>query len=99
MQYQSDYVEAWNNRGVALFNLKKLDDAINSLDKAIKLKPDYAESWYNRARVYAKKGVNKKAVSDLKKAVELNHSFKEEAKKEMVFKYLENNQEFMKLFE
>jgi predicted O-linked N-acetylglucosamine transferase (SPINDLY family) len=36
------------NQGIALQNLKRLDDAIASYDKAISLKPDFAEAHYNR---------------------------------------------------
>ncbi len=39
---------AFNNRGIALKELKRLDDALASYDKAIALKPDYAEAFNNR---------------------------------------------------
>ena len=43
-----DYAEAFNNRGIALKELKRLDDALASYDAAIALKPDYADAFYNR---------------------------------------------------
>jgi predicted O-linked N-acetylglucosamine transferase (SPINDLY family) len=38
----------FNNRGIALKVLKRLDEALQSYDEAIRLKPDYAEVYYNR---------------------------------------------------
>ncbi|MBD1828859.1 tetratricopeptide repeat protein [Microcoleus sp. FACHB-61] len=40
--------EAWNNRGNALRNLGRLEEAIASYDKSLEIKPDKDESWYNR---------------------------------------------------
>ena len=42
---------AYSNRGNALKDLKRLEEALASYDKAIALKPDYAEAFYNRAMV------------------------------------------------
>ncbi|MFN9727366.1 tetratricopeptide repeat protein, partial [Acidovorax sp.] len=39
---------AFSNRGNALQELKRFDEAILSFDKAIALKPDYADAFYNR---------------------------------------------------
>ena len=43
-----DCAEAYFNRGDALKELKRLDEALASYDKAISLKPDYAEAYVNR---------------------------------------------------
>src|SRR5262249_49580796 len=40
---------AFNNRGVALEDLKRFDEALVSFDKAIALKPDFADGYMNRA--------------------------------------------------
>ena len=39
---------AYSNRGLALQDLKRTDEALASYDKAIALKPDYAEAFNNR---------------------------------------------------
>jgi predicted O-linked N-acetylglucosamine transferase (SPINDLY family) len=39
---------AYSNLGIALKELKRLDEALASYDKAIAIKPDYAEAYYNR---------------------------------------------------
>lgn len=40
---------SFNNRGKFLQDLKRLDEALLSYDKAIALKSDYAEAYYNRS--------------------------------------------------
>ncbi|NCY12871.1 MAG: tetratricopeptide repeat protein [Burkholderiaceae bacterium] len=42
------YHEAWSNKGNALYELKRFDEAIVLHDKALNLKPDYAEAWSNK---------------------------------------------------
>ncbi|WP_424599947.1 tetratricopeptide repeat protein [Bradyrhizobium sp.] len=54
-----------NNRGAALKELKRLDEAVASYDKAITLRPDYTESYYNRGN----------ALSDLKRLDEAVASY------------------------
>jgi hypothetical protein len=44
----SDYADAFNNRGVALRELARLDEALASYHKALALKPDYAEAFSSR---------------------------------------------------
>jgi len=39
--------EYWNNKGMALFNLSRYDEALQYFDKAIDLEPDNAEYWNN----------------------------------------------------
>jgi tetratricopeptide (TPR) repeat protein len=97
LEFQPDYVEACNNKGISLFNTDDLNEAIKAFDRAIKLKPDYAEAWYNRARVYATKRLYKKSLTDLQKAVLLDTSFKQEAKKDKVFDEVKDDKEFSKL--
>ena len=41
---QPDFTMAHNNRGIALFDLNRPEDALASYDKAIALKPDYADA-------------------------------------------------------
>ena len=43
-----DYAEAYNNRGTALQELKRLEEALASYDQALRIKPDYAEAYSNR---------------------------------------------------
>ena len=45
---RSDYVEAYYNRGNALHELKRFEEAVASYDRALTLRPDYAEAHSNR---------------------------------------------------
>ncbi len=45
-----NHVSAWNNKGIALFRLKRYQDAINCYDKALALNPNHANAWYNKAK-------------------------------------------------
>jgi protein O-GlcNAc transferase len=42
-----DHADAWYNRGVALQELKRLDEALASYDRALALKPAYVEALNN----------------------------------------------------
>jgi len=41
----------WSNRAMALKGLGKLDEALVSVDKAIKIDPNFPESFYNKGNV------------------------------------------------
>ena len=43
-----DYAEAFNNRGVTLQDLKRIDEALASYDRAIALRPHYADALTGR---------------------------------------------------
>ena len=42
------YYQAWWNRGIALRQLGRLEEAITAFDNALKIKPDYPDAWDNR---------------------------------------------------
>jgi hypothetical protein len=48
LKVNSKNAPAFNNRGLALQELKRLDEALASYDKALALKPDFAEVFNNR---------------------------------------------------
>ena len=43
-----DNAEMLNNRGVALWNIKRPDEALASYERALLLEPGFAEAWGNR---------------------------------------------------
>jgi len=47
VHFNSTYIAALNNLGVALQKLGKFEDSINTLTKVVDLKPDYAEAYNN----------------------------------------------------
>ena len=48
LQINPDDVPAWYNKGIALDNLGKYDEAIKAYDEAIKLDPNDAVAWNNK---------------------------------------------------
>jgi tetratricopeptide (TPR) repeat protein len=72
-------LEAWEwiNKGVGLYNLDRLDDAIRCLDKAIKINPQYAEAWYNKGTCLNRLGFFDEAIKCYDKALEINPTYAE----------------------
>ena len=70
-------VVAYNNRGSALKEVNRVQDAIADFTKAIGYKPDYKSSLYNRGTAY--KDINKlpEALADFNKALLLDPNFVE----------------------
>jgi len=46
-----DYANAYSDRGIALQDLKRLEDALASYDKALAIQPDHAGAYGNRGNV------------------------------------------------
>jgi Flp pilus assembly protein TadD len=44
---------AWSNKGAALDDLNKSDEAIQAYNKAIEIDPNYSDAWYNSAFSYS----------------------------------------------
>lgn len=70
-----DYAPVFNNRGLALYDMRRYEQAIKSFDKAIELNPEYDEAYCNRAISHyrlATRGHFEQAFADLEKAIALN---------------------------
>ena len=52
--FKPDYHQAWNNRGIALGNLGRFDDAHVAFDHAIEIKPDYHPALINQGNALVK---------------------------------------------
>ena len=59
-----------DTRGQILFRLKKFDQALNDLDKAIQLGMHHADTYFVRARINEHKGNDQAAVRDYANAVQ-----------------------------
>jgi tetratricopeptide (TPR) repeat protein len=70
----SDPANRLLNRGTRTYNY---DDAIEDINKAIKLYPTFAYSYYNRANLHAISNKLPEAYDDYTKAIELNPNFGE----------------------
>ncbi|MGC1549720.1 MAG: tetratricopeptide repeat protein [Rhodanobacter sp.] len=61
-----------SNRGAALCDLLRFDEAITSLDRAIALKSDYASAYSNRGIAYGRLGRFDEAVDSYQRAIAIN---------------------------
>jgi tetratricopeptide (TPR) repeat protein len=70
---QPGNADAWNNRGVALRELGRLDDAIASFSRALAINPGYAGALLNRGVVLGLDRMDyAAAIPDLERAAALN---------------------------
>lgn len=67
-----NFVEAYNRRARAEWQLEKNKEALEDANWAIKLNPDYAEAFCTRAAIYNSTGRYHEAVADASMARELN---------------------------
>ena len=70
----SDPAKRLHNTGTRTYNY---DEAIEDINKAIKLYPDFAEAYYNRANLMAISGKLPEAYDDYTRAIELEPSMGE----------------------
>jgi tetratricopeptide (TPR) repeat protein len=72
-----EWTEVLNNRGVTYIGLRRYDDAIADLERAIALRPDYAEAYANLGRTHLENEDYDDALVALERAVELNRGLAE----------------------
>ncbi|NEP87163.1 MAG: tetratricopeptide repeat protein [Okeania sp. SIO2C2] len=66
-----DYHQVWYNRGKALVQLERWEEAIASHDKAIEIKSDDYLAWNNRAEALGKLGRWQEAIASCDKALKI----------------------------
>jgi tetratricopeptide (TPR) repeat protein len=57
--------------GNAEYRASNYDDAMESYNKAIELKPDFADAWLNRGILHTKLNQHQKAITDFSKTIEI----------------------------
>jgi len=67
---------AYYHRGIAYYDLRQLDLAIQDYSRAVSLKSDYDEAYNNRAVAYNEKGEPDLAIEDFNKDISLNPHYK-----------------------
>ena len=72
-----DYAEVYSNRGNALQDLKRSEEALASYDKAIALKPDYAEAYNNRGNALQDLKRSEEALASYDKALAIRPDYAE----------------------
>jgi tetratricopeptide (TPR) repeat protein len=68
----SNYASVWYNKGVALVDLGKYEEALVYFDKAIELNPNDAEVWDNKGIALGHLGKHDEALACFNKALEQN---------------------------
>lgn len=63
------YYQAWWNRGIALRQLGRLEEAITAFDNALKIKPDYPDAWDNRGYALFNLGRYEEAIASYDNAL------------------------------
>ena len=61
---KNNFAEAFNNLGNAMKELKKFDESLKYLEKAIRIKPDYAEAYNNLGVTHEQLGDKKSALEN-----------------------------------
>ncbi len=75
IELNPNYVEAYNNRGVAYTDKGEYDRALNDCNTAIQLNPHSAATYLNRGNAYQNKGDYDRAIEDYTKAIDMNHGY------------------------
>ena len=75
MDLKNNFAEAFNNLGNAMKELKKFDESLKYLTKAIQIKSDYAEAYNNLGILFMASGQYEKAAESYKKAIKVNKNF------------------------
>ncbi len=86
-------------RGICLFRMEILNEAITDLNKVIRSKADLAYSYYVRAAVYTNLGKIKPALRDLKTAIDQDVVFKTIAADDRDFETISENTKFKQLIQ
>ena len=66
---------AYTNRGIALGQAGRVEEAIGDLSRAIEIKPNMTEAYYNRALGYSFQGRYTDAIRDLIEAIRQNPNY------------------------
>ena len=88
---------ALNNKGLLLDAMGNHTEAIETYDKALKIKPNFDAVWFNKACAQALLSRKEDALNSLKKAIELNPGYKSVAKNNPDFSKLGGDADFLKI--
>ena len=69
---KTDDEVTWNNKGAALYNQGRYDEAITCYNEALKINPQYAFAWYNKGNALDRQSKYDEAVKCYNEAINLN---------------------------
>ncbi|MEH2276193.1 MAG: tetratricopeptide repeat protein [Nostoc sp.] len=75
IKINSNYVDAYNYRGVSHYQLGDNKGAIENYNQAIKINPNYYKAYNNRGIARSALGDKKGAIEDLNQAIKINPNF------------------------
>ena len=77
IEIKPDFALAWNNKGIALWNLHENEEALKAYNKAIEFRPDFALAWNNKGIVLSKLDKKNDALDAFNRAIEFKSDFAE----------------------
>lgn len=106
VELDQGFEAAYHSWGLALYWVWKkkkenryLEDALQKLEKVIEINENNDVAWYDKASAHFLLKDKKNTLQSLRKAIELDVKYKEEAKKDEIFKELWDDEDFKKLVE
>jgi tetratricopeptide (TPR) repeat protein len=75
LKKESKSAEAFNNRGLAYYDLKQYQQAINDYSRAIRLDPGYAAAYNNRGNSFYELNDYQKALTDFNQSLQLDPKY------------------------
>jgi predicted O-linked N-acetylglucosamine transferase (SPINDLY family) len=74
-EVNSQNAPAYSNRGAVLNELKRFEEALDSCDRAIVIKPDYADAHYNRGNALSELKRFEEALVSYESAIEIKRDY------------------------
>ncbi|RCJ26130.1 hypothetical protein A6770_26715 [Nostoc minutum NIES-26] len=75
LKIQHDFHYAWYNKGNALKNLGRNEEAIASYDQALKIQPDFHYAWNGKGNALKNLGRNEEAIASYDQALKIQPDF------------------------
>jgi tetratricopeptide (TPR) repeat protein len=72
---EKEEAEVWLERGYEQLETGDFEEAIESFDKAVEIKPDYHQAWYNRGNVLYELLRLEEAIASFDKAIEIKPDY------------------------
>ena len=77
IELNPQFVEAWNNKGAALWSLGRFEEALEAFDEAIEIDSQVVEAWNNKGAALGSLGRFEEACEAYDEAIEINPQFVE----------------------
>jgi tetratricopeptide (TPR) repeat protein len=72
---ESNSSRVWYNKGVALYDLGKINEAVQAYNRAIQLDPRYVAAWNNKGNALSDQGKYGEAIQAYDKAIEIDPQY------------------------